>query len=129
MVLVDTTVWMDFIANKKTPQVSKFIELIDKNEDICVCGVIFTEILQGFRNDKDFDKTLSILNDLIYLPDSKESFILASRLYRGCKKKGFTIRKPIDCIIAAICIQNSAFILHNDRDFTYIGTHFPLQSV
>jgi Predicted nucleic acid-binding protein, contains PIN domain len=129
MVLVDTTVWIDFFANKKTPQVSKFIELIEKNEDICVCGVVLTEILQGFRNDKDFDKTLSVLNDLIYLPDSKESFILASRLYRGCKKKGFTIRKPIDCIIAAICIENSVFILHNDRDFNYISAHFPLQSI
>lgn len=127
MIIIDTSVWIDFLAGKQTPNCQLLKSAIEKSEDICVSGVIITEVLQGIRHDKDFEKVYQILNDLIYLSEQKTTHILAAKIYRLLRKKGKTIRKPIDCIIAATCIENSAFILHNDRDFDYIIEYFPLQ--
>jgi predicted nucleic acid-binding protein len=127
MTLVDTTVWIDFFAGRKTKQIEHFEKLIEDGEDVAICGVIITEILQGIREDKVFIKTHSVLDDLIYVSTTKETHLLAAQIYRGSRKRGLTIRKPIDCIIAATCIENSMFILHNDRDFDNICKHFPLQ--
>jgi len=127
MIVVDTSVWIDFLAGKQTPNCLLLKSAINKSEDLCVCGVVITEVLQGIRQDKDFEKVFQILNDLIYLSEQKTTHILAAKIYRSLRKNGKTIRKPIDCIIAATCIENSAFILHNDRDFEFISEYFPLQ--
>ncbi|MFO7890995.1 MAG: PIN domain nuclease [bacterium] len=127
MILVDTTVWIDLFAGKKETHITQLTDAINNKEDICICGLIITEVLQGIKNDKDFKKTQEILNDLIYLPASQNTYIQAAQIYRLCRKKGITIRKPIDCIIASICIENTVYILHNDRDFDHIAKHFPLQ--
>jgi hypothetical protein len=128
MILIDTSVWIDYFSGQKITQTKFLKKAIEQSEDLCVCGVIFTEVLQGIRKDKDFDNILSILDDLIYLPAEKSTYILAAQIYRHLRKKGRTIRKPIDCIIAATCIENSAFILHKDNDFKYISSAFPLQN-
>lgn len=127
MIVVDTTVWIDFFASIVNPSTILLKSAIHSSEDLCVCGVIVTEVLQGIRHEKQYHKVAEILNDLIYLPEQKSTHILAATIYRSLRKKGKTIRKPIDCIIAAVCIENSAFILHNDRDFEYISNFFPLQ--
>ena len=127
MILVDTTVWIDFFNNNKNNKVSLFEKLIEENEDICINGVIITEILQGIKNDSDFDNVKEIINDLIYIDTKQENYIYAAQIYRNCRRKGYTIRKPIDCIIASICINNGIFLLHNDKDFDHICKLFPLQ--
>lgn len=127
MILVDTTVWIDLFSGIDKPHVLKLTKAIENGEDICTCGLIITEILQGIKRDNDFERTREILEDLLYLPTSKATFFRAAQIYRSCRKKGITIRKPIDCMIASICIENSVFILHNDRDFDHIGKHFQLQ--
>ncbi len=127
MILVDTSVWIDFLAGRKTKSCKLLKSAIENYEDICVSGVIMTEVLQGVKLDKDFKRIHEILNDLVYLPEQKTTHVLAAKIYRSLRKNGKTIRKPIDCIIAATCIENSAFILHNDRDFDFISKHFPLQ--
>jgi hypothetical protein len=129
MVLVDTSVWIDYFNRADTRQVRAFDALIEDSEDICVCGVVVTEILQGIRSERQFEKVQSILDDLIYLETGKDTHILAAAIYRGCRRRGYTVRKPVDCIIAACCIQHSVFILHNDKDFEYISKMFPLQKV
>ena len=127
MILADTTVWIDLFAGADKPHVSKLTRAIEDGEDLCVCGIMMTEILQGIRKDKDFEKTQGILNDLICLPASRETYIEAARIYRACRKKGVTIRKPVGCIIAAVCMEHAASLLHNDRDFDNIVKQFPLQ--
>ncbi len=127
MIFVDTSVWIDYFAGKKNIYSTHLTSTINNSEDLCICGVILTEVLQGIRNDKDFKKVYRILNDLTYLPKQKSTYLLAAKMYRSLRKKGKTIRKPIDCIIAAICIEYSVFILHNDRDFEFISEYFPLQ--
>lgn len=127
MILIDTSVWIDCFAGIKNKQSTCLKMAVSNLEDLCICGVIVTEVLQGIRHDKEFEKVYKILNDLLYLPQQKSTHILAVEIYRFLRKKGKTIRKPIDCIIAAVSMENSAFILHNDKDFEIIIQHFPLQ--
>jgi predicted nucleic acid-binding protein len=91
--------------------------------------VVITEILQGVTTQRQADELLVDLGALHYLEISRNAYIQAATIYRLCRNKGLTIRKPIDCIIAATCLEHSAFLLHNDRDFEHIAKHFPLQSM
>ncbi len=127
MIVVDTSVWIDYFAGKGARGSLDLKNAIVNAEDLCICGVIATEVLQGIRDDAEFDKVCRILDELIYLPQKKSTHLLAATIYRSLRKHGKTIRKPIDCIIAAVCIENSAFLLHNDRDFVSIAGYFPLQ--
>ncbi len=127
MVLVDTTVWVDLFSGLTTPQVIVLESLILKREDICLCGVILTEVLQGIRDDKEHAKTEAIFSSLLYLPMTRETFLLAAHIYRSLRVRGITIRNSIDCMIAAVCIENKVPLLHNDRDFDSISKHFDLK--
>jgi predicted nucleic acid-binding protein len=127
MILVDTSVWIDFLVGRDTPHVKSVESLIINREDICICGVVLTEVLQGIRDDKEYDNTKSIFSELIFLPMEEEAFLLAATIYRTCRSRGITIRNSIDCMIAATCIQHSVGLLHNDRDFDLIASQFDLQ--
>lgn len=127
MILVDTTVWIDFFAGRNEPHVEIFQELIESEEDLSLCGVILTEILQGIRNDTDYFKTKEYLDDLIFLPMRHGIFVKAAEIYRSLRKKGITIRKPVDCMIASVAIEYDIHLLHNDRDFNYIAKHSKLK--
>ena len=127
MILVDTSVWIDHFTGAKNRYYICLKSAIKNSEDLCICGVILTEVLQGIRRDREFEKVLRILDELLYLAQQKSTHILAAEMYRFLRKKGKTIRKPIDCIIAAISMENSAHILHNDKDFEVISKYFPLQ--
>ena len=129
MVLVDTTVWVDLFSGLTTPQVIVLESLILKREDICLCGVILTEVLQGIRDDKEHGKTQAIFSNLLYLPITRETFLLAAHIYRSLRARGITIRNSIDCMIAAVCIENKVALLHHDRDFDLISKNFDLKIV
>jgi predicted nucleic acid-binding protein len=129
MVLVDTMVWIDLFSGLATPQITALESLIVQTEDICLCGVILTEVLQGIRDDEQHARTQAILSDLLYLSMTRETFLLAVHIYRSLRARGITIRNPIDCMIAAVCIENNVALLHNDRDFDHISKHFDLKTV
>ncbi|MCU0811216.1 MAG: PIN domain-containing protein [Thiobacillaceae bacterium] len=88
---------------------------------------IITEILQGIRSDKEYDKIKSILSELIYLPITKNMFVHAASIYRAIRKNGKTIRGPTDCVIASICLEHEIELLHNDKDFNTIAQYTSLQ--
>lgn len=117
MVLVDTTVWVDFFSGRNTSQVSVLEGLLQSGEDICLCGVILTEVLQGIRNDTEYVEALSRFEAFLFLPMDRNTFIKSASLYRTLRRKGIIIRKPIDCMIAAVAIEHNVPLLHNDRDF------------
>lgn len=117
MVLVDTTVWIDFFANRQTKQVLRLVQLIEQKEDLCLCGVILTEILQGIKNSYERQQIETLMNTLLFLEMSKDIFILSAEIYRSLRSHGITIRKTIDCMIAAVAIEHEVKLLHNDRDF------------
>lgn len=125
-VLVDPTVWIDFLKNKSTAETNKLVELIEDREDLCICGFILTEVLQGIREEKQYRLIKQQFANLIYLEDDVATFELAATIYRDLRKQGTTIRNSIDCLIAAIVIQHGVSLLENDRDFPFIDQHFPL---
>lgn len=129
MILVDTTVWVDFFTGNQSLHVELLEKTIDQNGDICICGVILAEILQGIRDQKQYLKTKTYLDCLLFLPMNYDTFIKSADIYRQLRKKGITIRKPIDCMIAAVSLEHHIPLLHNDRDFDAIETHLDLKIV
>ncbi len=127
MVMVDTTVWIDFFSGKPQQHVKILENLIAERHDVCICGIILTEILQGIREDTAYKKTKQLLENLIFLPMQYSSFILSAEIYRKLRRKGITIRKTVDCMIAAVAIENDIALVHNDRDFIPIEKHFGLK--
>jgi predicted nucleic acid-binding protein len=129
MILVDTTVWVDFFTGNQSLHVELLEKTLDQNGDICICGVILAEILQGIRNQKQYLKTKMVLDCLLFLPMNYSTFVKSADIYRQLRKKGITIRKPIDCMIAAVSLEHEIPLLHNDRDFDAIETHLDLKVV
>ena len=128
MVLVDTTVWIDFFSAHPLPHVNALEALIADREDICICGIILAEVLQGIRRNSEFSRTRDLFNHLVFLPMRYGTFLRSAEIYRNLRRKGITIRKPVDCMIAATAIENGIPLLHNDRDFVPIEKHFSLKS-
>ena len=121
MILVDTSVWVDFLKGESSHHRRTLHRLIEDEEDISITDIILTEILQGIKNDRDFKSAKDYLLEFpIYGPKSIETYIMAAQLNRDCRKKGKTVKKTVDCIIAAICIENDLTLLHKDADFDFI---------
>ena len=127
MVLVDTTVWIDFFAGRQLPHLAALERLIKGREDICICGIILTEVLQGIREKNEFRKTKDLFNTMIFLPMPYSVFLSAAGVYRTLRRKEITIRNSIDCMIASVAIENDIIPLHNDRDFITIAKHLGLK--
>jgi hypothetical protein len=127
--LVDSTVWIDFFHGKETAQTEKIEQRIQNRDDICCCGFILVEVLQGIREEKEYVAVKRHFENLIYLEDDRSTFELAATLYRELRRKGFTIRNSVDCLIAATVIQHHVYFLENDRDYRFIDQHYPLNRI
>lgn len=128
MVLVDTTAWIDFFGARSSVHVTALEDLIRNREDICICGIILTEVLQGIRDNTEFKKTRDLFNNLLFLPMHYPVFLKAAEIYRDLRRKSITIRKSIDCMIASVAIENNIPLLHHDKDFAAIEKHCNLRS-
>jgi len=129
MLLVDTTVWVDHFRGSDSPQTSALRHALANGEDVSICGVILAEVLQGIRDDGEYRRTRSRLGYLVYLPMTKAVFIRSAEMYRCLRAGGITIRKPVDCMIAAVALEHDMPLLHNDRDFDYIAARCGLRVV
>jgi predicted nucleic acid-binding protein len=120
-ILFDTSVWIDFFTGKLTTESTLLTDYIENNCPIFICPVIVQEVLQGVRNDKDYMLIKESFLALILLnEDPLEAAIGAADIYRKLRKKGLTIRKSNDCLIAWFAIKNSLHVVHCDRDFDVI---------
>lgn len=129
MILVDTTVWIDFFAGRPRPHVATLEQLLQTGEDICICGIVLAEVLQGIRSDSEYTKTKDYFESLVFLPMIHATFLRSSQMYRALRKKGLTIRTPLDCMIASVAIEHRVPLLHNDRDFDKIANYTNLEVV
>lgn len=121
MILVDTSVWIDFLNGANSEERHALHRLIEEEEDISVTEIILTEILQGIKEDREFNTVKDYLLQFpIYRPKGILTYLKAAEIYRTCRKRGKTVRKTVDCIIAAICIENDFTLLHKDGDFAII---------
>ncbi|MCB1689924.1 MAG: PIN domain nuclease [Halioglobus sp.] len=117
MIIVDTSVWIDYFNGVE----NRFVDSLDsalEEGTVAIGDLIFLEILQGFKNDRDFRRAKSLLQTL----DRYEMFghdmaLRSAENYRALRKKGTTIRKTTDVIIATFCIENALPLLFSDRDF------------
>ncbi len=123
--LVDTSVWIHFLNGASTPQVNTLTEYIENDYAIYVNPIIIQEVLQGVKNDRQFDSIKESLLALIVLnDDALEMAITSAKLYRRLRKRGVTIRKSSDCLIAQYAIKYNLNILHQDRDFDLIFENY-----
>jgi len=129
VILIDTRVWIDFFAGRDLPHVATLEQFIIDDENLALCGIILTEILQGIADDAVHRRVRRYLTPLIMLPMPESVFVRAAEIYRKLRKQGITIRKSNDCIIAATALEHRCRLLHNDRDFALIAQHFPLKIV
>jgi predicted nucleic acid-binding protein len=128
MVLIDTSVWIDFFNGLETVATQLFENLIWSEEDVYISDYILTEVLQGFKVHREFALAKKhLLKFPICSMKNTNSYIKAAQIYRLCRKKGITIRKTADCIIAQTAIENGLFLLHNDTDFDLISSICPLK--
>jgi predicted nucleic acid-binding protein len=129
VILVDTSVWIDYFKGLDT-QETNLLDLSLGNNDVAIGDLILLEILQGFRSDKEYKiakEHLSALHQFNML--TTELAINAAENYRALRKQGITIRKTADVIIATFCIENSLPLLFTDRDFIPFVQNLKLQSV
>jgi predicted nucleic acid-binding protein len=127
ILLVDTSVWIDFFRGRSVSHVNALEQSLQAGDDICVCGLILTEVLQGIRSDVDYRKTATYFRSLIFLPMGYPTFVRAAEIYRAIRRNGVTVRRSMDCLIAATAIEHDVFLLHNDRDFDPIEKHAGLR--
>lgn len=128
MILVDTSVWIEFFNGIDSVVVHLLEDLIGAEEEVCISEFILTEVLQGFKNDRDFELARKHLLEFpIYTLKGMYSYIQAAQIYRRCRKEGITVRKTADCIIAQTAIQNKLILLHDDSDFDKIASVYPLK--
>ena len=124
--LVDSTVFIDFFRGRETAQTSRLEQCFQNGDEICYCGFVLLEVLQGIRDEKELVTVKHQFENLIYLEDDRSTFELGATIYRELRRKGITIRNSIDCLIAATVIQHGVNFLENDRDYKFIDEHYPL---
>lgn len=117
MIFVDSSVWIDYFNGKTSPEVKK-LDLLLGAEPLSTGDLILVEVLQGFRSNKDYKTAKSLLTSLtIFNMLDTNIAIKSADNFRLLRKKGITVRKTVDTIIATFCIQNKLSLLHTDKDF------------
>ncbi len=117
MILVDSSVWIDYFNGKKTPQ-TDWLDSSLGNTPLIMGELILTEVLQGFQNDKDFKTARDLLLGIPFMSmGGRELAVESAMNYRFLRKKGVTVRKTIDVMIGTFCIHHRLTLLHDDRDF------------
>ncbi len=128
MILVDSSVWIDYFLGTVTPQTEKLDSLLG-TEPIATGDLILTEVLQGFDSDRDFNQAKKLLTSLIIVNLAGQDIaIRAARNFRALRALGITVRKTIDTLIATRCIESGLALLYSDRDFDPFVEHLGLRS-
>jgi predicted nucleic acid-binding protein len=129
MIVVDTTVWIDYFNGQITAQ-TDYLDGLLLRQPVLMGDLILGETLQGFRDEADFEATRQALARLVQVQMMNTDLAVQSaRNYRTLRKMGITVRKTIDCFIATYCIVNDHEILHNDKDFDPFEAHLGLKVV
>jgi len=117
VVIVDTTVWVDYLRGTRTPQ-TEWLEREADKQRLGLTDLALCEVLQGVRSDREFDEVLrELLNFELFETGGERLAVAAAQNFRAIRKKGRTIRKTIDCLIASFCILHGHSLLHHDSDF------------
>lgn len=125
MILVDTSAWVEFLRGTESPVCNRVEDLLVS--EIAICDAIRMEVLAGARNEQHLQSLRRLLARAVTLPTRPSDYEDAALLYRSCRRGGETVRKLIDCLIAAVALRYGIQILHDDRDLDTIARHSPLE--
>lgn len=129
MTIVDSSVWIDYFKGKITRETELLDQLLGSVQ-LGIGDLIFIEVLQGFSVDSDYYTAKSLLETLSFFSFGGKSIATKSaENYRLLKKKGFTVKKTIDVIIATACLEHDFTLLHADHDFVPFVNHFGLKTL
>ena len=129
MIIVDSSVWIDYFSGRDTAQTDK-LDLLLGISPVAVGDLILTEVLQGFRLDKDYRIAKSLFDDVpVFEMLGRDRAISSADHFRALRKKGITVRKTADVIIAGFCIEQQMPLLFSDKDFKPFVKHLGLQEV
>jgi len=128
MILADSSVWIDFFNGTENAETDKLNEILGL-EEVVIGDLILAEVLQGFRSDADYKSAKNVLTSLaVHELLGKELAIKSANNFRKLRKKGITIRKTADVIIATYCIENKIPLLFTDKDFLPFVDNLRLKS-
>lgn len=129
MILVDSSVWIDYFRGTKTFE-TNILHTLLASEPLAIGDLIVAEVLQGFSAERDFNRARSLLARLDQIQiGGTELAVQAARNFRTLRGLGVTVRKTIDVLIATRCIEDDLFLLHSDRDFDAFEQHLGLRVV
>ena len=128
MILVDSSVWIDYFRGTLTPQAEKLDSLLG-SEPVVTGDLVLTEVLQGFGSERDFNQAKKLLTSLVVVDlVGQDIAIQAARNFRALRALGITVRKTIDTVIATRCIASGLTLLYSDRGFDPFVQHLGLRS-
>jgi predicted nucleic acid-binding protein len=127
--IFDTSVWIDFLRGKRNPQSDLLTSYVEQEDQVLLIPTILQEVLQGIREDTQYRQIKDIFSyfTVLQLPPVQAA-IGAAELYGGLRKRGVTIRKSNDCLIAFYAIESSTSLVHLDSDFELISKHSKLKT-
>lgn len=125
MILVDTSAWIEFLRNTDSSACALVDEVL--SEEVAICDPVRMEILAGARDESHLSSLRSLLARAVHIETLASDYDDAAALYRLCRRRGETVRRLIDCLIAAVAIRTSAPILHSDQDFEVLARHTGLR--
>ena len=129
MILVESSVWIDYFNGASNLQAEKLDQLLG-SEPLAIGDLILVEVLQGFTGERAFNQAKKMLTELTVVDLGRQEIaIQAARNFRALRKRGITVRKTIDTVIATRCIESGYDLLHNDRDFDPFVEHLGLRTV
>jgi hypothetical protein len=130
VILVDTSVLIDYLKAKDAPHTRKLAEIIDRDIPFGICPLIYLEVLQGAATPQDFDLLKDYLGSLAFydLRDVRDSAARAAKISFELRRKGISVKSTIDFLIAQTAIDNDLYLLHNDSDYVKIAQVSALKS-
>ena len=129
MILVDSSVWIDYFRGASTTQADKLDTLLTR-ERLAVGDLVVAEVLHGFRDDLAFEQARDVLEQFVFVELGGYRIALqAAKNYRTLRARGISVRKTVDTIIATKCIEDGFALLYSDRDFDPFVEHLGLRSV
>ena len=128
MILVDSSVWIDYFRGTPTPQTEMLDSLLG-SKPVVTGDLVLTEVLQGFGSEREFNQAKKLLTSLVVVDlVGQDIAIQAAKNFRMLRSLGITVRKTIDAVIATRCIASGLTLLYSDRDFDPFVQHLGLRS-
>ena len=125
MILIDTSAWVEFLRDTRSPVCNRVDALL--SADIATCDAVEMEVLAGARDERHLQDLRALLARATALPVERVDYEAAALLYRTCRRNGETVRKLIDCLIAAVAVRADVPVLHADADFDVLARHTALR--